>query len=205
MAALSALFGRVAPSAPGAADPSIDAAVLDAAIEFCTQTLCLQRTLAAVTTVAHQADYTLTQANEVTVKLLGVKLDGSPLRLLTPATLDALDDVDEQDPGAALLAGPMLLRLYPTPAAAGRSVVVRAAMRPAQGATTIDDSLVEWHAAALAAGATASLLGRPGTTFYNVAAARAARMVFDDAIAREISATLFGRARARSRPAIGWC
>lgn len=210
MAALSAFVPLVAPFVPGAAPIAIQAAVLQAAIEFCEKTLTLQRTLASVPTVIDQGAYTLTQSGEVVAKLLGAKLDGVPLGLLTPADLDDEDTPTESvaAPCDIVLTGPMQVTLTPPPSVAGLALVVRAAMRPSQTATTVADELHERHAAAIAAGAAAWLLNQPGTAYRDAdrsgktALERAG--AFEAAIGAERARIFRNRSRARGRPAVQW-
>lgn len=206
MAALSTFLHLIAPFAPGAPDPAMENAALQGAIEFCERTLTLQRKLATVLTVADQATYTLVQSGEVVHKLLGVKLNGKPLSLPVPA-----DDDDEDastasvlQPTAALLAAPMQLRLDPPPALADLPIVVRAAMRPSQAATSVADELFERHARAIADFAAYWLLTQPETAYYNKGAAEVRFTAFEVAVGREKARVLRANARSRSRPNVLW-
>lgn len=206
MAELSAFVPLVAPWAPGAPEVAIENAALQAAIEFCRRTLCLQRTLAAVNTVANQADYVPTQAGEVMNKLLGAWLNERPLDLATLAPFDGIAPPEAVDaPSAIAWVGSMRVRLMPPPAVAGLPLVLRAAMVPAQAATTIDDDLFERHAAAVANGAKAWLLSQPDKTYYRPNDAGAYRTLMDEAIATEKVAVLHDRSRSRVRARINWC
>lgn len=206
MAVLSAFLPLVAPWTPGAPDVAIENAALQAAIEFCSLSLCLQRTLASVATVVDQADYTLTQSGEVTTKLLAAWLDDRPLDLVTAASFDGISPQESSSaPGGLLWRGPMAVQLLPPPSVAGLALVVRAAMTPSQAATTIDDGLFERHAAAIAEGARAWLMSQPEKAYYkpNDAAACRGRML--EAAANEKAAAFYDRARSSRRRSVVWC
>lgn len=208
MASLGAFSPLVAPYVDGAPGVAIQAAVLQGAIRFCERTLTLQRTLAAVTTVANQADYTLTQSGEVVEKLLGAKLAGVPLAILTPADIDGEQDLTSATASGTpdvILTAPMQVTLRPAPSAAGLSLVVRAAMRPSQTATTLADELLERHGRAIADWAVHLLASQPGKAYSNDKAALARATMFEDAVGAERARVLLNRSRARSKPAVRWC
>jgi hypothetical protein len=198
MAALSSFYPFVAPLVPGAPSVAMSNAVLQGAIRFCEQTLTLQRKLAAVQTVTDQANYTLVQSGEVVAKLLGAKLDGRALFVVTPADDDGVDDEDLSvtAPDEIVLAGPMLVTLNPPPLLDDMDLVVRAAMRPAQAATTVADELFERHAQAIGDWAAQWLLLQPDTAYYKPNAA---------AVAVERSRVLRNRSRSIRRPNVRWC
>jgi hypothetical protein len=204
--ALSSFLPLVAPKAPGAPDPAIERAVRQAAIEFCSRTLALQRTLATIQTVADQQDYTASYSGEVVHRLLSVRLEGDPLELLKLEQLDpeALP-VEGETPTGALLIAPTTLRLHPTPTLADEDIVVRAAMRPSQAATTIDDGLYERYAECLADGALSRLLLDQKSAYYDPNGAGAARARFDDSVGQAKAAVFFGHARTSARARINWC
>lgn len=206
MAALSSFFPMVAPMVPGAPDIAIENAALYGAIEFCTRTLTLTRTLAAVPTVAGQAPYVLVQPDEVVVKLLGVKIDGKPIELLTPTALDGQEDLTTwQTSTNALLSAPMILQLYPRPLVAGQQIVVRAAMRPAQAATSVADDVFERHAQAIADYAAYWLMSQPQAAYAKPREASAPMARFHEAVAAEKERVFRAHARTRTRVAVNWC
>lgn len=208
MAALSAFYPLIAPRVPGAPAVAISAAALEGAIEFCSRTLTLQRKLTAVPTVANQAAYTLTQAGEVVEKLLAAKLDGKPLRLPRQSDLDEDADVtlSAAAPCDLLLTGTMQVTLTPPPALANLSLVVRAAMRPSQAATTVDDVLYERHAQAIADWALHKLKSASAESpYYDAKGSELAMVRFIEAVGREKAKVLRERARSKARPRVLWC
>lgn len=208
MAALSAFYPLIAPRVPGAPSPAISAAAREGAIEFCARTLTLQRKLAALDTVIDQAAYTLVQAGEVVEKLLAAKLGGKPLRLPRAADLDEDDDIplSQAAPADLLLTGTMQVTLVPAPSVAGLKLAVRAAMRPSQAATTVDDVLFERHAQAIADWALHKLKSASKeTTYYDGKGADLALARFMDAVGAERAKVLRDRARSQSRPRVQWC
>ena len=205
MATYSDLIKLVAPMAPGAPDPAVETAVRLGAIEFCRRTLTLQRTLAPVNTVIGQSDYTLTQVGEVVTKLLSVKADGKPLELVVSSVFDDTETPQPADrPTAAALAGPMLLRVFPTPTVAGLPIVARAAMMPSQASTTFADDLLETNAQAIADYAIYWLLGQPKAAYYAPREADAAMARFLDAVGSEREVVFTAASRSSSRPRILW-
>jgi len=187
---------------------AISAAALQGCIEFCERTLTLQRRLAAVDTVSNQAAYTLTQAGEVVAKLLGAKLDGKPLSIVIPSDADA-DEAITQSATAPIeieLTAPMQVTLAPPPSTAGMDLVVRAAMRPAQTATTVDDALFERHAMAVAYWAVARLKTvNEDVPYFDRAGAELALEHFSDAVAAERARVLRNRSRSSRRASVLWC
>lgn len=207
MAALSAFYPFIAPLVPGAPSIAIQQAALQGCIEFCERTLTLQRKLVAVNTVADQAAYTLTQAGEVVAKLLGAKLDGKPLALVVPADLDDDDDItlSAAAPVEIELTGTMQVTLRPPPSVASLPLVVRAAMRPSQAATTVDDALFERHAQSIAHWAAHHLKTvNKDAPYFDRAGAELALAKFVDAVAAERARMLRNRSRAKRRPAVRW-
>lgn len=208
MAALSAFYPLIAPRVPGAPSPAIAAAAREGAIEFCARTLTLQRTLASVDTVADQAAYTLTQTGEVIEKLLAAKLAGRPLNLARAADLDDDEDItlSQAAPADLLLTGTMQVTLVPAPAVAGLKLAVRAAMRPSQAATTVDDVLFERHAQAIADWALHKLKSASKeSTYYDGKGSDLALARFMEAVGIERNKVLRDRARSRARPRVRWC
>lgn len=195
--AWSAFFPLIAPHSTGAADPAIEDAARRAAIEFCAETGVNEKTLADIATVQGQADYTIAGAtSEVIAGLLSVRLDGQRLSLLTPAELDDMPELEgDATPWAAMLVGPSSVRMVPAPVVADRQISVRAAMRPAQAATGVDDAVFERYAADIAFGAVALLEPKRSD----------ARVRFVDAIGRARVAVLRNHSRTATRARINWC
>lgn len=206
MAALSSFLPLVAPFVPGASDIAIRNAARNAAIDFCQRTLALQRTLASVNTVASQSDYTLVQSGEVVAKLMHVTLSGEPLVAVTESELDAEPSgTTAEAPRLALMAGPMKLRLYPTPTVADLPIVARAAMRPARAAASIDDDLFERYAQVIACGAAAWLASQAKKAYSNPNVAMEQRAMFNEGIAAAKVAVYNANARTRPRSRVRWC
>lgn len=207
MTAFSAFYPLIGDRVRGEIPLTMNGAILDAAIEFCDQTLCLQRTLVDVSTVANQAEYTLVQSGEVVVKLLGARLNNQPLRLLTDASLDGQAVPSAGAVEAVLLSAPMKVRLTPAPSTAALPLSVRAAMRPSRAATSVADDLFEFYGTAIAEGAIARLL-RVADDEDSQATRRIreeAESFFREAIAAAKEKVLKQRARgARRRSSISW-
>jgi len=191
-----AFFPFIAPESPGSADIAIEAAARKAAIEFCSESGVAEKTLADIATVQGQSDYTIVAAEEAVARLLSVRLDGLRLTLLTGAEIDDLPDLEgDAQPWAATLAGPLSLRLVPSASVADQKISIRAAMRPTQGATGLDDMVFERYALDIAAGAVALLEPKRID----------AKARFLDAIGRARVAVLRNHSRTGTRSRVNWC
>lgn len=189
----------VAPYVAGAAGFTIDAAVRQAAIDFCTRALVLQRTLAPVLTVANQAGYVLPLEGEVMAKLLHCRIGSEVAGLLTLPELDALQPAAGAPRAAYVIEGATTLYLHPVPTASGTPVVARVAVCPSQASTTVDAALFERYAAGIAAGAIDILCRTPGRAYSNADAAIDARGRFETAINRARTAAFYAHARSSPR------
>jgi len=203
---LDAFYPLVAPKVPGASDLAIEAAALKAAIRFCKRSLCLQRELASVVTAVDQVAYTLTQANEVIVELLGARLNGQVLTIVTDAQLDGFEKTESVSaPDMILLTGPMTVRLEPPPSVAALPLVVRAAMCPSRTATDLDDAVFEHYADEIANGAAGLLMAEPAKAYSNTALAGDYMTMMEAAIALAKEAVYYQRGRSRPRNRAQWC
>lgn len=181
MAAWSAFLPLIARHAPGAADIVIEAEARQAAIEFCEESLSLQRVLPPVPLVRGQALQSLVFDGEIVVKLLAAWIDGKPLGFFLPQDVDGAEVPAPGAPDAVSMAGPMQVLLRPAPAVGG-VLTVRAAMRPSQAATSLDDGVFERHAQIIADLAISRMTSTPGRVYTDGAAAQAAQARYQSAL-----------------------
>lgn len=198
------LLPLVLPYLPGCPEISAEAALREAAIDFCERALVVQKVLPAITPTQGATRYELTlDPDERVAKLLSAKCNGRPLSLTTPAGAD--DAPDSLGPVAAVyLAGPRALGVYPTPAAAGAAITPRVAIKPARTATTLPDDLVEDYAADIAQGAIARCAMEPGQPYTNAEVAGAASAVFEGRITKAKVDAFNANSRADQRVPPMW-
>lgn len=199
MAVFSDFHALVLPRLQGCSEISVELAARQSAIEFCRRTLAMQKILDSVATVAEQATYTVASGDEVIHKLLGVKLDDEPLELLRDVEFDWAARDTSGTPTGALLSGPRVIELYPVPSVDGYSVVVRAAMAPSQASSTLDDSLFEEHAQAIADGAVARLAAQANRSYTDPGTAQECQARFDAEIDRVKARVFYSHSRAPTR------
>ena len=167
----ASLAPRVLPLVPGCPFSLAQAALRDAAAEFCARTLVWREDLPANNLVAENPFYTLTPpAGARVVMVLSVLVQDRPL---LAANDDLLDDqhpgwraLSPAEPTRYLLPRPGEIRLVPAPAhSSSGSLVAHVALAPAKDATEADDALMETYDAAFVHGALAELLGFTGLSW----------------------------------------
>lgn len=168
MADLSVFHSRIAPIVLGCPTPTINQAIIDACIDFCTEGSALMAELDAVTTSAGNPDIELDLPSATRVaRVVSLTIDGRKLAATTrhPASKD-----DASQPTSYSVSEDGTVRLYPTPdkAYTVESIVL---LKPSRSATAVDDSLFERHAEAIASGALLRLLSMNGVSWANPAAA----------------------------------
>lgn len=202
MATVASLVPRVTMLAPGLAEPVAEQHILDAAIEFCRETLILYGDLAPISVTANDATYSLGAATgSRVVKVLRAFFDGEEL---APRALDSLPADWASDTGTPVgyyLTGEASLVLYPAPQANG-TLNVLAATAPTRTATDLDDSLADLWLEAIVAGAVARTYMTPNQPYSNPVVAQAYAVQFDKAVhdARIKQTLAFTRAPLRVRP-----
>lgn len=182
---LSDFLPQVLTHVPGCIDLLAKNAVLEAAIEFCERTKVNDEALAAIDVLADTGTYNLTApASTEIVEILSVKHDGESLDPTSRAALDADRPDWETDTDTPLAyfsdPGRTTVTLGPTPDAdLVGGLVVRAAVRPARTATTIDDFLYNQHLQAIAHGALARLFAMAKKEWTSAAKSKEHRDAFD--------------------------
>lgn len=209
MKALSAFTSRVATLVPGSPDPTIEQAVRDTAIEFCSRTRIIQ-TVETQSLAAEVPDYEVfTPPQQTLTAVLAVSYRGEPLGVT------ALENVTD---GAAMRAGtdkvvPVALGtprsyyqitpsdtsvyLWPVPAVSESNVLaIRACFEPSITCTQLPDELFNDWLDAIVHGAAARLMLRPNMTVMDMELGQRYRGVFDGAVASASALARRGRSQA---------
>jgi hypothetical protein len=203
---LSAFRSRIAPRVPTALDMLIDDAVLDAAIDFCEQTLIVKGTLDQFTTGQGVREYDVEAdgSQQAVCKIMRVWCNE---REMTPV---AEDDVLSVYGYVDQIAGsirhtapptgfnepsPGVIAFMPVPDGA-YPVTVRAAMKPKRSATQVEDILYENWAEEIVHGALFRLFSTEGMPFTNAGAATAHMALFKMGVNKALLEASRGRTRA---------
>lgn len=197
MKALSEFFPRLLPYVPGCSEPLAAQAVLDAAIQFCDDSLVIREPLASFNTTVGEATYTLTPpASQEISRILKVVVDDTELEGVLAEVVGELDDnnafptsffTSRTDSALRLLLGPKPDKVYP--------VIVTVALKPTRTAATVQDDLFDRWADPIVLGALARIMAVPGQPFTSLPLSRqrsidAARMTH-----RARTEGMYGRVR----------
>lgn len=199
MVPVSDFFPRVIPYVPGCPEPFAAQAIIDAAIQFCEDTLCLRETLDAAVAPAGERflDLDLPSGHQLARVLMVRRGDV----VLTPLPFDngqaMLGDESLGSPTDYYIARAdetTRLGVFPLPQAA-TTLNVTAALKPLRKTTTLHSELFERHLDAVVDGALTRLHAVPDQPFTDAArsAAAALRFVFNTSRVRRESS--FNRLR----------
>lgn len=196
-------YSMVAPYVNGAPFGTIIYHLREAAIDFCTKTLCWRVTLAPVLTVVDKGEYTLKMPDQSKlVKLLRYKFDNR----------EQTEGIASPDQGAALLEQAssadaiwtedrLNFKVCPVPKTADKEMVVTLALKPSADATTIPSNIFEDFGTAIAEGAIGRIAAIPRQSFSDLQQSAMFTGKFNDEIDRVASAVSagFGRSTRRTR------
>lgn len=205
MKPLSDFYTRIQPHAALVPLPTLDRALVDAAITFCEDSRAIRQRLDPFDTVPTVAGYELdANPQQQVAHVLKVWFDGIELTPLTDSFGPAPNDTEPGTPQAYWTSradSQFVLNLWPAPDRIG-TVVVNAAMRPVREATQLEDDLLDLWADALTAGALGRVLSIPGQSWTDVVAAAGAQTAFMAHAQRAKVRSEFGRqvASMRVRP-----
>lgn len=168
MAALSAFHSRIFPLVPSCPVPTVEQALVDSCIEFCEQGSAVHRELDPVTLVAGSQELEIDLPPQSgLIRVTSVVVNDRELQPSDRIFADVQGmprTYSYQDDG--------VLALYPTPDQTYEARVF-ALLKPARGATAVDDILFEDWAEFIVSGAMYRLLSMPMATWANPAAAQA--------------------------------
>ena len=145
---------------PGAPIPAVNYALLQAAITYCEDSLCLQYDTDAVIVRANVNEYEVPLLDEETDLHMIVKamLDG---REVKPIAVDnrpiTMSPAQTYETFAEETDDAQSIRLIETPESSG-TLLLRVAVKPKQDATTLPDDLWRHHRAGICAGAMAQMM-----------------------------------------------
>lgn len=193
-------FPHVLPYVQGAPDPTVLYHLRQAAIEWCTRTMCWRADLDPVLTVVDQTAYDIPlPVDSALIRILGWSVNGGrPMKCVTPDAGQALR-LNSHTADALWTADKVTFELNPVPAEAGKSIVLTVGLKPSQDALEIPTSVFEQHIKHIAAGAISSIamLPRQPWTDMQLAALKAGE--FTDNLHRTAAAVSRGNARVGLR------
>lgn len=175
MKPLSAFYPRILPYLPGCPEPLVDQVLVNSAIEFAENSLTLRQNLDPFNTIVGIVQYDLDPptTNHDINRVMGVTLGG---RELHPGMAEAIRGdlptanatprgfyTDRTDNTFTLMLSP--------PPDAVTSVVVNVTLRPARGATMLDDDLYNIWIDPIVSGAIARAMQIPDQPFTDYARA----------------------------------
>lgn len=197
---LDSFLNSIMIEVPGCSDPLARQMVLDAAGEFCQRTLAWDELADPVSLVDGERNYDIdapTGARAFVVR--DVWVDARQLKPVTMAELQSVlpawRTATSTDPlfyNAAL--DREQLSVFPTPlGASGSQMVMRVALMPKSGATTLPDFLGTYYMDAITAGAKARLMAIPNQAFTNFKLVPLMRQQFDEGVFQACAESLHAR------------
>lgn len=208
MQALSAFYSRILPYLPGCSEPLVDQVLVDAAIDFCENSLAIRQNLDSFNTRIGAIEYDLDPpSSQYTIaRVMSVNVAGDELAPVMVETVrNDLSTVSAKPRGfyTDRVDSTLVLRLTPPPDAV-YEVKVIAALRPARSATQLDNDLLNLWVEPVTHAAIARAMMIPDQPFTNPAMAATMAMS-----AAKLTATsriesnyglIRGSMRSRSRP-----
>lgn len=173
----------VATEVIGCPDPTLNQAIVMAAIEFCRESQAWTETLDPILLLNGVRDYELdvpTDAYLYTVRDVWVGL-----RLLTPRVqIEVEQGATSSEPAFYNMAADRtMLSVYPVPASVtGSAMVVRTTLTPTAAAKTLPDFLGQRYMEAITSGAKARLMAMPGVPWSNPQLAVYYKSILDAAV-----------------------
>lgn len=167
MKPLSDFYSRLIPFVPGCPEPTVNQAIVDAAIAFCEDSLALREDLDVFPTVVGVGKYSLDAPMDQTVaRVLHVSYDGWPVEIVPADRIGVLEPVTG-NPSIAYTTregAEYLINLYPAPDKVA-NVRVSVATRPTRTATQLDDELFDHWAEGVLSGAMSRIMAVPNQPF----------------------------------------
>jgi len=207
MSAYSAFLDYVMPDVPGCTTQLAEHEIRNACIEFCENSLILQRDHDPVTIVAGIVDYDLEPPTGTLVtRVMKAWYKGTELVQSAPDNINKSEvynrlftgaDVSRSDPQRILQKDERTFTVYPIPQeTATNSLTLRIALKPTRSSTTVDDVIFEDYAEAIGSGAKARLMMSPGKPYTNPQLGAAEMMLFRQAINTARSRAIRGHMRS---------
>lgn len=198
-------YQHVMPYVPGAPDQTVLYHLRQSAIDWCTRTLCWQSDLDTIPTVIDQDTYEIPiPIDSSLVKILGWNIDaGEPLACTTAAIGRKLKLCGS---GADALWTPDKISVVvnPTPAEAGKEILLNVALKPTQDALEMPTFIYEQYIQHISAGAIARIAALPRQPWTDLQLAAMKGGEFEQTLNRTASAVSRGNARTKVRSVVQW-
>lgn len=180
MKPLSDFYSRITPWVVGCPEPTINQALVDAAVRFCEDSKVIHQRTEPILTQANVSTYEVEVPTQQRVgTVLDVYCNGKPLR---PLVGDARPNPSDRTGTPTHYYGvrtdsEFLVQLHPTPDAE-YSVQVDASFVPTRTATSLEDELLERWVEAIVAGTLSKLFSIPNQPFSDPGQSAAAAVAF---------------------------
>ena len=202
MSLLTDFLNDVRPEAPDCLEKIMIDAIRQSAIKLCEEVPILVADLAPVTLSSGVSEYSIPQPLDKRVLSINDVFDNQGARLQHIAINRMQANSVGLKPAYWGMVNRDTIRLYPTPNTTGDTLAIKAALKPSQTCTTVDDFLFEDYRIGIAAGAKASLMAMPAKEWTNFELAGYYKSLFADCVsdARVSIATNFSGAPMQVRP-----
>lgn len=206
MVALSQFYSAVATHVPAAPTPTLDEAIVNAAIEFCTRTQLVVETIQADAELGEGVVYFTPSSDQLAVRFISSVWYKDSMLAAVPDTnvytpKAWVEGTAPQAPTAYFYAAQSnYINVYPVPASDDiDAFTARVVVVPVRGATTLPDVLYNEWLTAVAAGARAYIKSIPGQPFSGDPRPDMAvfRHEMSDAMAQVMKGRVLGNLRVR--------
>lgn len=194
-------YSMVAPYVNGAPYATVLYHVREAAIDFCTGTLCWRATLPTVLTVVDRGNYDLKLPDQSKlVKLLRYKYDDREQYGGAVSADQGAAMRDQNSSADAVWSDDRLtFSVNPIPKEAGKAMIITVALKPSSDATSIPSNIFEDFGTAIAEGAIGRIAAIPRQSFSDMQQAQMFMAKFKDEIDRVAAAVSAGYSRGARR------
>ena len=197
----------ILPETPGCPEVVAVQAIRSAVIDFCEQSLILQRDHDPIKAVANQSEYEFEPPkNYLVTKLMRGWYLKDPLSVVSP---DMVTDptvynatfpdpnVQTGKPRSIVQKDERTFSLTPVPdETIANAITLRVALKPTRASSTCDDVLFEDYAEFIAHGAKARLCMTPGKSYTNPDVAALGNLMFRQGINRALQRAVRGHSRS---------
>ena len=208
--AWSAFYPDVIPDLPGAPFPLVDHHLRNAAIDFCERSKALVVDLDPIDAVSGLQAYDLPLPSGTDlVEIAGARFSGKKITPKSPAYLDANREdwnTEQGTPEHYTQQGKDSLLLVPIPQVdAATAIKIKAAVKPSNTSTGVDDWFYAQFRKAIAAGCKAVMMAMPDEKWSNPDRVALNAGIFDAAANDATGDAANGFTRARPRFSGGFC
>lgn len=204
MQSLDMFLPRILPSVPSCPDLLARQALVDAANEFCDETLLVQYTCDPIDSIQGTGAYELdVPAQQVVAAVLKVWYRGTSLSPAAASEIDLIEAYANGATGATPQQGtprafyeltPGVIGVYPVPDVTATAVIsARVATKPTRSATALEDVLYNDWVEAVSAGALSRITAIPSQGFSSDLMSQAYALKFNQGISRATNLRMRGR------------